>query len=164
MDKKEVAAILEEIAFLLELAGENPFKVRAYEAGARAVLTFPGNLEEAVRSGELARIKGIGKSLAAVIRELVTQGEATVHKELRSQTPPGLTELLQVPGLGSKKARVRVTLTAPEVFGAAMLAATGNDHHLQALQRRRCGARDKLGGRAREQRSRPSPQAPLPTL
>jgi len=45
MEKKEVAAILEEIAFLLELAGENPFKVRAYEAGARAVLTFPGDLE-----------------------------------------------------------------------------------------------------------------------
>ena len=54
-----MAAILEEIAFLLELAGENPFKVRAYEAGARAVLTFPGDLEEAVRSGELARIKTV---------------------------------------------------------------------------------------------------------
>jgi len=106
MDKKEVAAILEEIAFLLELAGENPFKVRAYEVGARAVLTFPGNLEEAVRSGELAKIKGIGKTLDAVIRELVNQGEATVHKELRSQTPAGLMELLQVPGLGPKKARV----------------------------------------------------------
>ena len=45
MDKKEVAAVLEEIALLLELAGENPFKVRAYEAGARAVLTFPGDLD-----------------------------------------------------------------------------------------------------------------------
>ena len=47
MDKKEVAAVLEEIALLLDLAGENPFKVRAYETGARAMLTFPGDLAEA---------------------------------------------------------------------------------------------------------------------
>jgi DNA polymerase (family 10) len=106
VDKKQVAATLEEIAFLLELAGENPFKVRAYEAGARAVLTYPGDLDAAVRSGELSRVKGIGKTLAGVIGELVTRGEAAVHKNLRDQTPPGLLEILQVPGLGPKKARV----------------------------------------------------------
>ncbi len=108
MDKKEVAAVLEEIALLLELAGENPFKVRAYEAGARAVLTFPGDLDAARSSGELARVKGIGKSLAGVIDELLTQGEAAFHRQLRPQTPPGLLELLQVPGLGPKKARALV--------------------------------------------------------
>ena len=108
MDKKEVAAVLEEIALLLELAGENPFKVRAYEAGARAVLTFPGDLDAARRSGELAHVKGIGKSLAGVIDELLTRGEAALHRELRDQTPPGLLELLRVPGLGPKKARVLV--------------------------------------------------------
>jgi DNA polymerase (family X) len=106
MDKKEVAQVLEEIAHLLELAGENPFKVRAYASGARAVLTFPGDLEEAVRTGELDRVKGIGKSLSGVIRELVQHGAATFHEELKSQIPPGLQELLQVPGLGPKKARV----------------------------------------------------------
>ena len=106
MDKKEVAAVLEEIALLLELAGENPFKVRAYEAGARAVLTFPGDLDAARRSGELARVKGIGKSLAGVIDELLTRGEASLYRELKDKTPPGLLELLRVPGLGPKKARV----------------------------------------------------------
>ena len=108
MDKQEVAAVLEEIALLLELAGDNPFKVRAFEAGARAVLTFPGDLDAARRSGELARVKGIGKSLAGVIAELLTRGEAALHRELRNQTPPGLLELLRVPGLGPKKARVLV--------------------------------------------------------
>jgi DNA polymerase (family 10) len=108
MDKKEVAAVLEEIALLLDLAGENPFKVRAYEAGARAVLTFPGDLDAAWRSGELAQVKGIGKSLAGVIGELLTRGEAGLHRQLRDQTPPGLLELLQVPGLGPKKARMLV--------------------------------------------------------
>lgn len=106
MNKREVAATLEEIALLLELAGESPFKVRAYEAGARAVLTLPGDLEEAVRQGELDRVKGIGKSLAGVIAELVDRGEATLHQELRAKTPAGLVELLAVPGLGPKKARV----------------------------------------------------------
>jgi DNA polymerase (family 10) len=106
MDKKEVAAVLEEIAFLLDLAGENPFKVRAYEAGARAVLTFPGDLAAARRSGELSQVKGIGKSLAGVIEELLTRGEAALHRELKDKNPPGLLELLRVPGLGPKKARV----------------------------------------------------------
>ena len=106
MDKKEVAAVLEEIALLLDLAGENPFKVRAYEAGARAVLTFPGDLAAALQSGELARVKGIGKSLAGVIGELLTQGDAALHRELKAKSPPGLLELLQVPGLGPKKARL----------------------------------------------------------
>jgi DNA polymerase (family 10) len=106
MDKKEAAAVLEEIALLMELAGENPFKVRAFEAGARAVLTFPGDLDTARRSGELAKVKGIGKSLAGVIAELLTRGEAALHRELQDKTPPGLLELLRVPGLGPKKARV----------------------------------------------------------
>jgi DNA polymerase (family 10) len=106
MDKKEVAAVLEEIALLLDLAGENPFKVRAYESGARAVLTFPGDLDAARRSGELARVKGIGKSLTGVIEELLTRGDAALYRELQEKTPPGLLELLQVPGLGPKKARV----------------------------------------------------------
>lgn len=106
MDKKEVAQVLEEIALLLELAGENPFKIRAYEAGARAVITLPGDLDEAVRTGALERVKGIGKSLSGVIKELTESGAATLHEELKSKIPSGLQELLQVPGLGPKKARV----------------------------------------------------------
>lgn len=106
MDKKEAAQILEEIAFLLELAGENPFKVRAYTAGARALLTLPGDLEEAVSTGRLDRVKGFGKSLAGVVKELVKTGTARLHEELKSKVPPGLQELLQVPGLGPKKARL----------------------------------------------------------
>jgi DNA polymerase (family 10) len=106
MDKKAVAAVLEEIALLLELSGANPFKVRAYQNGARAVLTYPGNLAAALSSGELARVKGIGKSLAGVIGELLASGDASLFRDLKDKTPPGLMELLQVPGLGPKKARL----------------------------------------------------------
>ena len=103
MDKKEVAAVLEEIALLLELAGENPFKVRAYEAGARAVLTFPGDLDAALRSGELAHVKGIGKSLAGVIGELLTRGEAALHRELQNQDPAGAPGTAPGAGIGPQK-------------------------------------------------------------
>ena len=106
MDKKAVAAVLEEIALLLELAGENPFKVRAYQTGARAVLTYPGDLAAALSSGELGQVKGIGKSLAGVIGELLTRGDAGLYRELKDKTPSGLMELLRVPGLGPKKARM----------------------------------------------------------
>lgn len=106
MDKKAVAAALEEIALLSELAGENPFKVRAYESGARAVLTFPGDLGEAVRRGELSNIKGIGKSIAAAIAELTEKDESRTLEKLRQKVSPGLLELLQVPGLGPKKAKI----------------------------------------------------------
>ncbi len=105
MDKQEAARILEEIALLLELAGENPFKARAYEVGARALLTLPGDLTTAVQNGSLVQVKGIGKTLAGVVRELVEQGRAKIHEELRDKIPPGLVELLKVPGLGPKKAR-----------------------------------------------------------
>ncbi|MFW6112948.1 MAG: DNA polymerase/3'-5' exonuclease PolX [Thermodesulfobacteriota bacterium] len=106
MDKKAVAAALEEIALLSQLAGENPFKVRAYESGARAVLTFPGDLGQAVRRGELSNIKGIGKSIAAVIAELTEKDECRTLQKLREKISPGLLELLQVPGLGPKKAKI----------------------------------------------------------
>ncbi len=106
MDKRAVAAALEEIALLSELAGENPFKVRAYESGARAILTFPGDLDEAVKQGELAHIKGIGKSIAGVIADLTQTRECRTLQELRQRVPPGLLELLQVPGLGPKKAKI----------------------------------------------------------
>lgn len=106
MDKREVAQTLEEIALLLDLDGANPFKVRAFETGARAVMTMPDDLEAVVRQGTLDQIKGIGKSLAGVIRELVTTGRARMHEELKARIPPGLLDLIQVPGLGPKKARV----------------------------------------------------------
>lgn len=105
MDRQEAARILEEIALLLELSGENPFKVRAYQQGARALLTLPGDLREAVASGALLTVKGIGRTLAGVVQELVEQGRSQLHDELKAKIPPGLVELLQVPGLGPRKAR-----------------------------------------------------------
>jgi DNA polymerase (family 10) len=105
MDRTEVARILEEMAAMLELKGENPFKIRAYENAARAVLAFSGDLSEAVSSGQLRQVPGIGAGLFAAIRTIVTTGSLPAHEELRRDVPPGLRECLRVPGLGARKAR-----------------------------------------------------------
>jgi len=105
MDRRDVARILEETAAMLDLKGENPFKVRAYENAARAVLGVPGDLDEAIRTRELLKTRGIGPTIFANIETLVATGRLPVHEELRSSYPPGLRECLRVPGLGVKKAK-----------------------------------------------------------
>lgn len=105
LEKKEIARILEEIAVLLELAGENPFKSRAYEAGARALLARTESLEELISSGELGKIKGIGKALEEKIITLASTGELEYYSELKTQFPPSLFDLLKIPGLGPKKVK-----------------------------------------------------------
>lgn len=91
---------------MLELAGENVFKVRAYDAGARALRGFPGDLAEAVRTRELLKVRGIGSGLFANIETLVTTGSLPYYDELRASFPPGLRECLRVPGFGARKAKI----------------------------------------------------------
>jgi DNA polymerase (family 10) len=105
VDKKTVVSTLQEIAVLLELAGANPFKARAFDTGARAVQSYGGDLMDGLRSGELAQIKGIGKSLLAEVEALLSTGTSPAREELRAQVPAGLLELIQVSGLGPKRAR-----------------------------------------------------------
>jgi DNA polymerase (family 10) len=104
-DRRRVAAVLEELAVLAELAGENPFKVRAMAAAARAVLRHPGDLAETAARGELTGIPGVGKGIAALILETLDRGEPAQLTELREKLPAGLPELLSLPGLGGKRVR-----------------------------------------------------------
>ncbi len=106
MDRQAVARVLEEIAAMLEMAGENPFKIRAYEAGARAIQTFSGDLEAAIASRRLLEVPGIGQGLFANIEKLVTTGSLPYYDELRARFPPGLRECLRIPGLGARKLRL----------------------------------------------------------
>ncbi|HEY6066654.1 MAG TPA: DNA polymerase/3'-5' exonuclease PolX [Thermoanaerobaculia bacterium] len=106
VDRNEVARVLEEIAAMLELKGTDPFKIRAYDAGARAIRGFSGNLPEAIRTRELLKVRGIGKGLFANIETLVATGSLPYYEELRSSFPPGLRECLRVPGFGARKAKI----------------------------------------------------------
>lgn len=106
MDKREVSGVLEEIAVLLELCGENPFKGRAYENAARAVKTLPTDLESAIMTGTIRQVKGIGTHIADRITELVTTGRLPYLEELRAKFPSGVMEMLRIPGLGPRKVRI----------------------------------------------------------
>src|ERR1041385_8216681 len=105
MGKKAVAKALEQIGSLLELQGENPFRLRAYSAAARAVSALPGTLEEALADGILANTKGVGPGTLQIVQELVRTGRSSVLEGLRAKVPPGLLEMLQISGLGVAKVR-----------------------------------------------------------
>src|SRR5437773_9522752 len=100
MTKYEIAAILEEIAFLLELKGENPFKAKAYSRAAEILKTLAEEPAAHVAERRLDEVKGIGATLAATVEELVTGGSCRLHVELLDFFPGGLLEVGGVPGLG----------------------------------------------------------------
>jgi DNA polymerase (family 10) len=106
MTKNEIADVLAEIGTLLELKGENPFKVRAYQAGARALEGVEeSELARLIAAEELQSVKGIGEALAQKIGELHTTGRLEFFEKLKASIAPGLVEMLEVPGLGPKKIR-----------------------------------------------------------
>jgi DNA polymerase (family X) len=105
MDKDRVASVLDEIATLLELQGENPFRCQAYRNAARAVQQLEGNLVEIVSEGKLKGTPGIGDTLHEKITILVTTGRLPFHDELKSKIPAGLVEMLRLPGVGPKKVK-----------------------------------------------------------
>ena len=105
MDKDQVIEILNEIAVLLELKGENPFKSRAYTSGARALETLTTPLDQLVAEKRLGEVKGLGDALQQKIEELVLTGRLEYYEKLKSSVPAGLLDMLQIPGLGPKKVK-----------------------------------------------------------
>jgi len=104
MDPRTAAHVLRQIAAHLELQGESTFKVRAYEQAATALLALDtDDLSPLYRSGELAKLQGIGPATLSVVRDLIETGESRYLEQLRAATPSGLLELLRVPGLGTAK-------------------------------------------------------------
>jgi DNA polymerase (family 10) len=102
-NKDDIADTLESIGLLLELKGENAFKTRAYANAARAVETFPGNVETMAKENRLGEIPGIGTAIAAKIFELVTTGRLEFYEKLRAEFPETLFDLFELQGLGPKK-------------------------------------------------------------
>ncbi|MEO7002767.1 MAG: helix-hairpin-helix domain-containing protein, partial [Ktedonobacterales bacterium] len=105
VDKGQVAAIFDEMANLLELDGANQFEVRAYQNASRAVGALEGDLGEIARSGRLATVPGIGKTMVERINELLTSGHMKHHDELLARIPDGLRQMLRIPGVGPKRVR-----------------------------------------------------------
>src|SRR5436305_15066827 len=103
MTKEHIAGVLEKIATLLELKNENPFKIRAYTNAARAIETFGGNVSNFQDEEAVAKIPGIGKSLAQKIKELAETGSLEYFQQLSAEFPAGILELFSLSGLGAKK-------------------------------------------------------------
>lgn len=105
MDKDSIIKSLEEIAIMLELKNENPFKVRAYRNAARALETSDIEINEKTTIEELKKIKGIGQSLAENILILASDKKLDFYEELKESFTPQMLELLKIPTLGPKKAK-----------------------------------------------------------
>ena len=105
MDNRAVADVLEEMVMLMDLKGETAFRTRAYANAARRIETMEETVQDLAEKGELDSVKGIGKGLAAGISELLESGKMASLEKLRQSVPEGLVEMMDVPGLGSKKVR-----------------------------------------------------------
>lgn len=101
----EVGRIFEELADLLELDGANPFRVRAYRNAARTIEGLPTEVADIVERdpAELQTLGGIGEDLAKKIVTIVQTGQLPQLEELKARFPPGVVQMLRIPGLGPKK-------------------------------------------------------------
>jgi DNA polymerase (family 10) len=106
MNREEMAGVLEKIALLLELKGENPFKVRAYRQGAEVVLAMEEDVVELAKNDELKGIKGIGEALRDKLGEMAKTGKLEFYEKLKEEFPPTIFDLFEVQGLGPKKIKV----------------------------------------------------------
>lgn len=105
MRNLEVAQILREIGVLLEIKGENRFRVLAYQEAARKIENWPEAIELLAKEGKLRDISGIGEGLAAKIDEYLRTGKIEYYEELTKETPRELIQLTEIPGVGPKIAR-----------------------------------------------------------
>jgi DNA polymerase (family X) len=157
MDKEQVAGILAEIGTLLELKGENPFKTRAYANAARAIENLSEPLAKLVAEKRLGEIKGVGEALTKKITEYVTTGRLKYYEGLKASIPPGLIEMLEIPGLGPKKiqvlnqklgvdsvAKLEAACTAGKVAGLDGFGEKTQSNLLEGIARRRTYASKHL--------------------
>ena len=132
METARIARILGEMGTLLEVRGENAFRVRAYQQVAQVLKGFPSDLTEMIADGRLAATPGIGPTMLAKITQLSTTGHLPAFDELKRATPPGLIALLRVPGLGPKK--IKLLHDTLEIESLADLRAAGESGRIAALK------------------------------
>ena len=110
MKNTDIAKVFNDIADLLELKGENVFKIRAYQKAARAIEHYPKEIKIMLEEGEdLKNIPGVGEAIAKKTTELVTTGKLGYYENLKVEFPKGITNLLSIPGVGPKTANKLAT-------------------------------------------------------
>src|SRR6266849_10829625 len=138
MTPREVAQTLREISQLLQIKGENAFKVRAYDLGADAFDALPGDpgapggLYERVKNGTLTELGGIGKAISEKVTELVNNGRLRYLDDLRKEFPLGALNLMRIPGLGPRKAAILIREL--DVGNLADLERACREHRVRGLR------------------------------
>jgi DNA polymerase (family 10) len=146
----DIAKVFQDIADFLEIKGETSFKVRAYQRAVRSIAYHPQEVEQLVKQGKLEDIPGVGEAIAKKITELVTTGHLGYYEKLRAEFPPGISTLLNVPGIGPKTAirlSTELGINSVEELEAAILegkvaslyrmgdkTAENILHHLQTMR------------------------------
>lgn len=108
MDNREVALLLQRVAELLILKGDNDYKARAYQQASRVIYRLNERAEDLANEKRLKELKGIGKALAATIEEITMTGKSRLLTELEAEVPVELLALFSLPGVGAKNASVLV--------------------------------------------------------
>jgi len=109
MNNKQVAKVFQDIADLLELKEENPFKIRAYQKVVRSIEHLPVEVEQLVREDRLKEVPGVGEAITKKITELITTGKLGYYEQLKADFPDGISTLLDIPGVGPKIAMLLST-------------------------------------------------------
>ncbi|HEY92282.1 MAG TPA: DNA polymerase/3'-5' exonuclease PolX [Dehalococcoidia bacterium] len=104
MKNSEVAKVFQDIADLLELKGENQFKIRAYQKVVRSIEHLPVEVEQLVAEDKLKGVPGVGEAITKKITELVTTGHLDYYEKLKAEFPEGISTLLDIPSIGPKTA------------------------------------------------------------
>ncbi|HFQ14594.1 MAG TPA: hypothetical protein ENK40_07360 [Gammaproteobacteria bacterium] len=129
---EDIAVIFDELADLLEIENANPFRVRAYRNAARTVRGLARELSDMLADGyDITSLPGIGKDLAAKIREIVDTGHARALDRLHRQLPASLEDLLKIPGLGPK--RVRTLFQELHIEDMGQLETAAREGRLRSL-------------------------------
>lgn len=128
MDNKQIAYILQEIGDILEIKGEDRFRVNAYHNAAMSVLSYPKDLRDLVDENPrlLEKIPGIGKNMREHIDELITTGDCREFGQIRKSIPYGLLDMLRIRGVGPKKVKLFFgELKIKDIAGLERAAADG---------------------------------------
>lgn len=131
MKNFEIAFIFSDIADMLEIKGENFFKIRAYRKAAHVIGNLPSDIRDVMIQTPLEEIDGIGKTLSGKIQEILKTGTCRFYEDLKRELPRGLVEMLRIPGLGAKK--VRFIYDTLHISSIDELEKAAKSHQLRIL-------------------------------
>ncbi len=124
MRNKEVAELLLEIAKLLELKGENTFRIRAFEKAAQSISSLPQPIEDVIQTEQIQNLPGVGTGITQRIKQYLEKGRLDELENLKKQIPEGLLKIISIPGVGPKSAKIiyeKLKITSVEELKKAAL-------------------------------------------